>query len=158
MKLGRRSRGSGGSSPRENTASRGEADQGSAKLGRRRVATGANHPASHSSAFRRGPGTPAGAPTGDQSTVMHVTPKPPLVRQDRITIGAHCTPGLSLSISRFLAAFWPMITASKGRRVLRAVGRPSGARVEALFAWDMPYWQGGGIGAQNPRGAGVGAP
>src|SRR5262252_11192878 len=56
-----------------------------AKIGRRRVATGANHPASHSSAFRRGPGTPAGAPTGDQSTGMHVTPKPPLVRQDRIT-------------------------------------------------------------------------
>jgi hypothetical protein len=49
---------------------------------RRRVATGANHPASHSSAFRRGPGTPAGAPTGDQSTAMHVTPKPPLARQD----------------------------------------------------------------------------
>src|SRR5439155_21301958 len=56
-----------------------------AKIGRRRVATGANHPASHSSAFRRGPGTPAGAPTGDQSTAMHVTPKPPLVRQDWIT-------------------------------------------------------------------------
>src|SRR6266516_3379490 len=56
-----------------------------AKIGRRRVATGANHPASHSSAFRRGPGTPAGAPTGDQSTSTHVTPKPPLVRQDRIT-------------------------------------------------------------------------
>jgi hypothetical protein len=29
---------------------------------RRRVATGANHPASHSSAFRRGPGTPAVVP------------------------------------------------------------------------------------------------
>ena len=28
-------------------------------IGRRRVATGANHPASRSSAFRRGPGTPA---------------------------------------------------------------------------------------------------
>ena len=52
-------------------------------IGRRRVATGANHPASHSSALRRGPGTPAGAPTGDQSTGKHVTPNPPLVRQDR---------------------------------------------------------------------------
>src|ERR1022692_4083544 len=29
---------------------------------RRRVATGANHPASHSSALRRGPGTPATVP------------------------------------------------------------------------------------------------
>ncbi len=59
--------------------------EGPPDIERRRVATGANHPASHSSAFRRGPGTPAGAPTGDQSTAMHVTPKPPLVRQDRIT-------------------------------------------------------------------------
>ena len=33
-------------------------------MGRRRVATGANHPASHSSAFRRGPGTPVGCPDG----------------------------------------------------------------------------------------------
>ena len=32
-----------------------------ASIGRRRVATGANHPASRSSAFRRGPGTPAAA-------------------------------------------------------------------------------------------------
>jgi hypothetical protein len=50
---------------------------------RRRVATGANHPASHSSALRRGPGTPAvGAPAGDQSTGKNVTPNMPLVRQD----------------------------------------------------------------------------
>src|SRR5450755_3532265 len=33
-------------------------------MGRRRVATGANHPASHSSAFRRGPGTPVGCSNG----------------------------------------------------------------------------------------------
>jgi len=33
-----------------------------ASIGRRRVATGANHPASRSSAFRRGPGTPAAVP------------------------------------------------------------------------------------------------
>jgi len=32
------------------------------KKDRRRVATGANHPASHSSALRRGPGTPATVP------------------------------------------------------------------------------------------------
>ena len=66
-------------------------------IGRRRVATGANHPASHSSAFRRGPGTPAGAPTGDQSTAMHVTPKPPLVHQDRIEsrLWSGCTVGRS---------------------------------------------------------------
>jgi hypothetical protein len=36
--------------------------KGRAKTGRRRVATGANHPASRSSAFRRGPGTPAAVP------------------------------------------------------------------------------------------------
>src|ERR1700722_12884012 len=34
------------------------------KIERRRVATGANHPASHSSALRRGPGTPARCPGG----------------------------------------------------------------------------------------------
>src|SRR5262249_42189274 len=76
--------GSGGSTPRTSTASRGEGSK-STRIGRRRVATGANHPASQSSAFRRGPGTPAGAPTGDQSTTTNVTPKPPLVRQDPIT-------------------------------------------------------------------------
>ena len=56
---------------------------------RRRVATGANHPASQSSAFRRGPGTPAGAPTGDQSTTAMLHRNPPLcvktgLRADRV--------------------------------------------------------------------------
>src|ERR1017187_5865979 len=118
-------RGGPGGRPPENTASRAEADQRSAKLGRRRVATGANHPASHSSAFRRGPGTPAGAPTGDQSTVMHVTPKPPLVRQDRMTSRSRRACRFSLSINRFLAAFWAVITGSKGSRLWRGVGRPA---------------------------------
>jgi len=77
----------------------------SAKIGRRRVATGANHPASHSSAFRRGPGTPAGAPTGDQSTAMHVTPKPPLVRQDRISRRSRRRPPAVPLFSRFRASF-----------------------------------------------------
>ena len=78
--------GSGGCPPGADTASRREAARRAANMERRRVATGANHPASHSSALRRGPGTPAsGAPAGDQSTGMHVTPNIPLVRQDRIT-------------------------------------------------------------------------
>src|SRR5215467_1948462 len=50
-------------------------------IARRRVATGANHPASQSSAFRRGPGTPAGAPTGDQSTGLNSTPNPAPMHQ-----------------------------------------------------------------------------
>src|ERR1700730_5483929 len=106
-KLGRRSRGvPGGRPPGEILRAMAKLDRRSAKLGRRRVATGANHPASHSSAFRRGPGPPAGAPTGDQSTAMHVTPKPPLVRQDRdyeIPLG---TGDLTVSpwfLGRFLA-------------------------------------------------------
>jgi hypothetical protein len=70
--------GSGGCPPGKIPRAIAKPTDKSAKIGRRRVATGANHPASHSSAFRRGPGTPAGAPTGDQSTAMHVTPKPPL--------------------------------------------------------------------------------
>ena len=71
--------------PGESTASHREGAQKTPNIERRRVATGANHPASHSSALRRGPGTPAiGTPAGDQSTVMHVTPNRPLVRQDRI--------------------------------------------------------------------------
>src|SRR5215472_8135775 len=53
-------------------------------IGRRRVATGANHPASQSSAFRRGPGTPAGAPTGDQSTGLNATTKPTQMHQTAI--------------------------------------------------------------------------
>jgi hypothetical protein len=75
-------RGSGGCPPGKIPRAIAKPTEKSASKGRRRVATGANHPASHSSAFRRGPGTPAGAPTGDQSTAMHVTPKPPLARQD----------------------------------------------------------------------------
>ena len=81
----RASGGPGGRPPGKILRAVGAGDRRSPSIERRRVATGANHPASHSSAFRRGPGTPAGAPTGDQSTAMHVTPKPPLVRQDRIT-------------------------------------------------------------------------
>ena len=76
--------GPGGRPPGRYCEPRRRRPEGPTSMERRRVATGANHPASHSSAFRRGPGTPAGAPTGDQSTAMHVTPKPPLVRQDRI--------------------------------------------------------------------------
>ena len=54
--------GSGGSSPRKSTAShRRRPPKKGPSIGRRRVATGANHPASRSSAFRRGPGTPAAA-------------------------------------------------------------------------------------------------
>ena len=44
---------------------------------RRRVATGANHPASHSSALRRGPGTPAPVPrrgTRAPANMLHRTP------------------------------------------------------------------------------------
>src|SRR6202161_3841799 len=47
------------------------------ELGRRRVATGANHPASRSSAFRRGPGTPAVVPrrgTRAPANMLHRTP------------------------------------------------------------------------------------
>jgi hypothetical protein len=60
------------------------------KIGRRRVATGANHPASQSSAFRRGPGTPAGAPTGDQSTASNATTIPPTMHQTRNTFEGVC--------------------------------------------------------------------
>jgi hypothetical protein len=49
------------SSPGDNM-SHGNEQNGSEIKGRRRVATGANHPASLSSAFRRGPGTPAAVP------------------------------------------------------------------------------------------------
>ena len=76
--------GPGGLPPGKILRADGEGVRRTPGIGRRRVATGANHPASHSSAFRRGPGTPAGAPTGDQSTAMHVTPKAPVVHQDRI--------------------------------------------------------------------------
>ena len=73
--------GSGGSPPGQILRAPGEGPKG-LSIGRRRVATGANHPASQSSAFRRGPGTPAsGAPTGDQSTGGYVTRRPPLVCQ-----------------------------------------------------------------------------
>ena len=85
------------------------------RKGRRRVATGANHPASRSSAFRRGPGTPAGAPTGDQSTAMHVTPKPPLVRQDRITSRSAYHRRLGRPFSRFQAAFQARFPRYPGR-------------------------------------------
>ena len=47
------------------------------KKERRRVATGANHPASHSSALRRGPGTPASVPrrgTRAPANMLHRTP------------------------------------------------------------------------------------
>src|SRR5437016_2745424 len=90
-----------------------------AKIGRRRVATGANHPASHSSAFRRGPGTPAGAPTGDQSTGMHVTPKPPLVRQDRITRDR-------VAVLFFLTAAQAVRTGSGSTQPAGPLSRPPG--------------------------------
>ena len=51
--------GSGGSPPRKSTASHWRRSRKAPSIVRRRVATGANHPASRSSAFRRGPGTPA---------------------------------------------------------------------------------------------------
>ena len=54
----RRPPGGPGVAPRANTASHRRGDRRPPSMGRRRVATGANHPASHSSAFRRGPGTP----------------------------------------------------------------------------------------------------
>jgi hypothetical protein len=50
--------GSGGSPPGRALRAIGEG-QKAPSIVRRRVATGANHPASRSSAFRRGPGTPA---------------------------------------------------------------------------------------------------
>jgi hypothetical protein len=59
--------GSGGSSPRANTASRW---RGPERAEHRATpgGYGGKPPGVASSAFRRGPGTPAGAPTGDQST------------------------------------------------------------------------------------------
>src|SRR5215470_17996210 len=59
-----------------------------AKIGRRRVATGANHPASHSWAFRRWSGTPAGTPTGDQSTVCMLHRNPPLYVKTGLPVAA----------------------------------------------------------------------
>jgi hypothetical protein len=57
-----------------------------AELERRRVATGANHPASHSSALRRGPGTPATVPRrGTRAPVSRIHRKPSLAHPDRIT-------------------------------------------------------------------------
>jgi hypothetical protein len=82
--------GSGGSPPGQTLRASRRGPPKGPSIGRRRVATGANHPASQSSALRRGPGTPAvGAPAGDQSTGKHVTPNLPLVRQDRITRQSH---------------------------------------------------------------------
>jgi len=51
-----------GSSSRGKREYANQQNESGPKKGRRRVATGANHPASLSSAFRRGPGTPAAVP------------------------------------------------------------------------------------------------
>jgi hypothetical protein len=83
---GRPAAGFRGVAPPGNTASHRRGPKGSS-IGRRRVATGANHPASQSSALRRGPGTPAGAPTGDQSTGLNATTIPPTMHQTRNTSG-----------------------------------------------------------------------
>jgi hypothetical protein len=74
----------GGRPPGQILRALGEALKGPS-IGRRRVATGANHPASQSSALRRGPGTPAGAPTGDQSTGLNATPNPTTMHTTRNT-------------------------------------------------------------------------
>ena len=74
--------------PRKILRAMAKSAQKPTKIGRRRVATGANHPASHSSAFRRGPGTPAGAPTGDQSTVCMLHRNPPLCVKTGLPVAA----------------------------------------------------------------------
>ena len=56
--------GPGGRPPGKALRARAERRRRRPSMGRRRVATGANHPASHSSAFRRGPGTPVGCSDG----------------------------------------------------------------------------------------------
>jgi hypothetical protein len=51
-----------GVAPGQILRAKGELALKPASIERRRVATGANHPASHTSALRRGPGTPASVP------------------------------------------------------------------------------------------------
>ena len=80
--------GPGGHPPGKALRAKAKSAQKPTKIGRRRVATGANHPASHSSAFRRGPGTPAGAPTGDQSTVCMLHRNPPLCVKTGLPVAA----------------------------------------------------------------------
>jgi hypothetical protein len=74
---------------------------------RRRVATGANHPASHSSAFAG-----CGAPTGDQSTDMNATRKPPRMCQDPITSPSRVSAG---NRSRCRSPFPYVMNARTGR-------------------------------------------
>ena len=59
------------------------------KKGPRRVATGANHPASHSSALRRGPGTPAVVPRrGTRAPLKIVHRKSPYVSRSKCQLNA----------------------------------------------------------------------
>ena len=89
----------------EDRVSRADTEQ---KRGRRRVATGANHPASQSSAFRRGPGTPAVVPRrGTRAPIESYTETPPDV-QDLIAtlmlakcrLPADCRPARELHVVR----------------------------------------------------------
>jgi hypothetical protein len=127
---------------------------------RRRVATGANHPASHSSAFRRGPGTPAGAPTGDQSTAMHVTPKPPLVRQDRIT--SRSGHGLVLSAcSAVSGRLFRLCFLAKRPGRLRPRGCPlrggPPSRPPGCVRGNVAFWQAWLVGTKTSSPSGLAA-
>jgi hypothetical protein len=156
----RASGGPGGRPPGKILRAVGAGDRRSPSIERRRVATGANHPASHSSAFRRGPGTPAGAPTGDQSTAMHVTPKPPLVRQDRITSRSGPAPVLlgRSAVSRLL--FRLCFLAKRPGR-LRAGGRPlrggPPSRPPGCVRGDVAFWQPWLVGTKTPGASGLAA-
>jgi hypothetical protein len=156
----RASGGPGGRPPGSVLRAVGAGDRRPPSIERRRVATGANHPASHSSAFRRGPGTPAGAPTGDQSTAMHVTPKPPLVRQDRITsrsVPHHVLLGRS-AVSRLL--FRPCFLAKRLGR-LRPGGRPPRdgppSRPPGCVRGDVAFWQPWLVGPKTGGASGLSA-
>jgi len=143
---GRASGGSGGSSPRARTASHGEGAQRAPKLKRRRVATGANHPASQSSAFRRGPGTPAGAPTGDQSTGLNSTPNPAPMHQSTNTSASRICRTMVPEHNRNIAADLPEHRLSARCASLLLVASAS-VTVRLTWAW--------GSVREGPAGRGV---
>src|SRR5262249_31190857 len=131
--------GSGGSPPRAKLRAVGEASK-RLSIGRRRVATGANHPASQSSAFRRGPGTPAGAPTGDQSTGLNSTPNPAPMHQSGNTSTPRFLPRPAPEHNRNIAADLPEPRLTAGGAFLWLM---ASATVIALLTWaGETLWEG----------------
>src|ERR1022692_2312133 len=92
---------------------------------------------------------------GTRAPLCMLHRNPPLVRQDRITSRSCRARRFTLSINRFLPAFWAVITGSKGSRLSRGVGRPASTPLGALLAGDMRYWQPRLIGAKTSGTGGL---